>query len=94
LRRSDSSPRNNSSDQARQQTSESRTPGHFAAQEGDVLALWDGPRQRQAYEVVRPRIAQSRAAFRWAADHDDLDTAASIAVLATSLGSARSSAPS
>jgi len=23
---------------------------HFAAQEGDVLALWDGPRQRQAYE--------------------------------------------
>ncbi len=39
-----------------------------------MLALWDSPRQREAYEWFILELANLRAAFRWAADHDDLDT--------------------
>ena len=46
-----------------------------------MLALWDGPRQREAYDWFDVELANLRAAFRWAADHGDLDTAAAIAVL-------------
>ena len=59
---------------------------YFAGREADVLALWDGPRQREAYEWFTLELANLRAAFRWAADHDDLDTAAAIAVYAAFLG--------
>ena len=38
------------------------------------MALWDGPRQREAYDWFTVELANLRAAFRWAADHDDLDT--------------------
>jgi predicted ATPase/class 3 adenylate cyclase len=58
----------------------------YAAQEGPVLALWDGPRQREAYEWLGTELANLRSAFRWAADHDDLDTAATIAVFASLFG--------
>ncbi len=50
--------------------------------EADVLALWDSPRQREAYDWFTIELANLRAAFRWAADHDDLDTAAAIALYA------------
>ena len=51
-----------------------------------MLALWDSPRQREAYDWFTVELANLRAAFRWAADHDDLDTAAAIAFYAAFLG--------
>ena len=59
---------------------------HFASRQADVLAMWDSPRQREAYDWFTTELANLRTAFRWAADHDDLDTAAAIAVNATFLG--------
>jgi predicted ATPase/class 3 adenylate cyclase len=60
---------------------------HFAEREGEVLALWDSPRQREAYTWFSTELPNLRAAFRWAADHGDLDAAAAIAVYAAFLGS-------
>jgi len=70
------------------QASDTRTAHahYFAEREADVLALWDGPRQRDAYGWFTDELANLRVAFRWAADHDDLDTAAAIAVYAAFLG--------
>ena len=59
---------------------------YFAGREVDVLALWDSPRQREAYAWFTVELANLRAAFRCAADHGDLDTAAAIAVYAAFLG--------
>jgi predicted ATPase/class 3 adenylate cyclase len=59
---------------------------HFAGREADILALWDSPRQREAYEWFTVELANLRTAFRWAADHDDLDVAAAIATYAAWLG--------
>ena len=59
---------------------------YFAGREADVLALWDSPRQREAYTWFTVELANLRAAFRWAADHGDLDSAAAIAVYAAFLG--------
>jgi predicted ATPase len=59
---------------------------YFAGREIDILALWDGPRQREAYDWFATELANLRTAFRWAADHDDLDLAATIATYATFLG--------
>jgi predicted ATPase len=59
---------------------------YFAGREADVLALWDSPRQREAYTWFTVELANLRAAFRWAADHADIDTAAAVAVYATVLG--------
>jgi tetratricopeptide (TPR) repeat protein len=50
------------------------------------MALWDSPRQREAYDWFTVELANLRAAFRWAADHGDLDAAAAIATYATLLG--------
>jgi hypothetical protein len=52
---------------------------HFAGRETDILALWDSPRQRGAYDWFTVELANLRTAFRWAADHNDLDVAAAIA---------------
>jgi predicted ATPase len=60
---------------------------YFAGQEADVLAQWDSARQRESYNWFTLELANLRAAFRWAADHDDLDSAAAIAVCASILGS-------
>jgi predicted ATPase/class 3 adenylate cyclase len=49
---------------------------YFAGREADILALWDSPRQREAYDWFTIELANLRTAFRWAADHGDLDTAA------------------
>jgi predicted ATPase/class 3 adenylate cyclase len=58
----------------------------FAGCETPVLALWDSPRQRESYTWFGFELANLRAAFQWAADHGDVDTAAPIAVYATFLG--------
>ena len=59
---------------------------YFAGRETNVLALWDSPRQREAYDWFTAELANLRTAFRWAADHGDLDVAAPIATYATILG--------
>jgi predicted ATPase len=59
---------------------------YFAGREVDILALWDSPRQREAYEWFATELANLRAAFRWAADHGDLNIAAPIATYAVWLG--------
>ena len=59
---------------------------YFAGREADILALWDSPRQRQAYDWFSVELANLRTAFRWAADHGDLDVAATIATYAGWLG--------
>ena len=46
---------------------------YFAGREADILALWDSPRQREAYDWFTAELANLRTAFRWAADHGDLD---------------------
>src|SRR6516225_7789348 len=48
---------------------------HFAGREADIMALWDSPRQREAYDWFTIELANLRTAFRWAADHGDLDVA-------------------
>ncbi|OBB16983.1 cyclase, partial [Mycobacteriaceae bacterium 1482268.1] len=52
----------------------------FAGLEADIIALWDSPRQRDAYEWFTTELPNLRSAFRWAADRDDLDSAVAIAV--------------
>ena len=59
---------------------------HFAEREAHILALWDSPRQREAYTWFTTELANLRTAFRWAADHADLDDAATIATYAGFLG--------
>jgi tetratricopeptide (TPR) repeat protein len=61
---------------------------YFAGREADILALWDSPRQRQAYDWFTLELANLRTAFRWATDHGDLDVAATIATYAGFLGTA------
>jgi len=60
---------------------------YFAGREADIMALWDSPRQREAYAWFTVELANLRTAFRWAADWGDLDAAAAIATYATLLGS-------
>jgi predicted ATPase/class 3 adenylate cyclase len=59
---------------------------YFAGREADILALWDSPRQREAYDWFTTELANLRTAFRWAADHDDLDVAISVAWCASFFG--------
>ena len=61
---------------------------YLAGREADILALWDSPRQRQALTWFTLELANLRTAFRWAADHGDLDVAATIASYAGWLGAA------
>src|SRR6476620_9128680 len=59
---------------------------HFAGRESDIMASWDSARQRDAYDWFTAELANLRTAFRWAADHADLDIAATIAIYAAFLG--------
>jgi predicted ATPase len=59
---------------------------YFAAREPAVMALWDSANQREAYAWFGAELANLRTAFHWAADRNDLDTAATIACTATFLG--------
>ena len=73
---------------ARGEATEVRTrhARHFAGREADIFALWDSPRQREAYTWFTVELANLRTAFRWAADRGDLDVAAAIATYAARLG--------
>ncbi|MDT5146824.1 MAG: hypothetical protein QOC58_1469, partial [Mycobacterium sp.] len=59
---------------------------YFAGREADIMAAWDGPRQREAYAWLTVELANLRAAFRWAADHGDLDAGAATAAYSALLG--------
>lgn len=59
---------------------------YFAEREPDIMALWDSPRQREAYDWFTTELANLRTAFRWAADQGDLDSAVALAICAASLG--------
>src|ERR1700744_2409749 len=59
---------------------------YFAGREADVMALWDSPRQREAYDWFAAELANLRTAVRWAAEQSDLDIAATIATYAAFLG--------
>jgi tetratricopeptide (TPR) repeat protein len=50
------------------------------------MALWDSPRQREANAWFTIELPNLRTAFRWAADHGDLDVAATIATYVGWLG--------
>ena len=50
------------------------------------MALWDSRNQREAYDWFVVELANLRSAYRWAADHSDLDVAATIATWAAWLG--------
>jgi hypothetical protein len=75
---------------ARGEASEVRTAHacYFAGREADIMALSDSPRQREAHDWFTIELANLRTAFRWAADHGDLDVAAPIATYAGWLGAA------
>ena len=60
---------------------------YFGSREADVLALWDSPRQREAYVWFANELANLRTGFRWAFDNGDLDSAAAIAAYGSFLGS-------
>jgi predicted ATPase len=60
---------------------------YFAGREANILALWDSPLQRAAYDWFTLELPNLRTAFRWAADQGDLDAAASVAIYAAFLGS-------
>jgi len=51
---------------------------YFADLGPGLLELWDSPRQREAHDWFAAELPNLRTAFRWAADHGDIDTAASI----------------
>jgi predicted ATPase len=61
---------------------------YFAGRETDIMALWDSPRQPEAYDWFTAEMANLRAAFRWAADHGYLDVATPIATYAGVVGMA------
>ncbi|GAC1649808.1 MAG: hypothetical protein NVS4B6_25050 [Mycobacterium sp.] len=73
---------------ARGEAADARTAHarHFAGREADILALWDSPQQGKAYVWFTTELTNLRTAFRWAAEHGDLDTAAPIATCASLLG--------
>ncbi len=59
---------------------------YFAGCEADIMARWDSSHQREAYDWFTIELANLRTAFRWAADHGDLDVAATITSYAGWLG--------
>lgn len=59
---------------------------YFAGREDDILALWDSPRQREAYQWLTCEMSNLRAGFRYAADSGDLDSAVCIAACGSFLG--------
>src|SRR5271157_4454807 len=59
---------------------------YFAGREADIMARWDSPRQRAAYDWFAVELANLRTACRWAADQGDLDVAATLATYVGWLG--------
>jgi predicted ATPase len=58
---------------------------YFARRETDIVDLWDSPRQGEAYDWLTVELANLRTAFRWAADHGDLDAGSAITAYAALL---------
>ncbi|GFG49223.1 adenylate/guanylate cyclase domain-containing protein [Mycolicibacterium agri] len=54
----------------------------FAQRATQAYQAWAGPRQNDAYDWYAAEMANLRTAFRWAADHGDLDVATAIAAQA------------
>jgi tetratricopeptide (TPR) repeat protein len=61
---------------------------YYAGREPEIMAVWDSPRQRDAYTWFGTEMSNLRSAFRWAADRDQIDVAATIATYAGVLGMA------
>jgi tetratricopeptide (TPR) repeat protein len=59
---------------------------YYAGREVDVLALWNSPRQRDAYGWLSRELPNLRTAFRWSVESGDLDNSATIAFFAGLLG--------
>ena len=59
---------------------------YFADKADEILELWASPQQRAAYQWIDIEFANLRTGFRWAASHDDLQSAASIAISASIAG--------
>jgi hypothetical protein len=51
-----------------------------------MLEVWASPKQRVAHAWLDAELANLRAAFRWAMERDELDTAATVAVSAAVIG--------
>ncbi|OBA96666.1 cyclase [Mycobacteriaceae bacterium 1482268.1] len=50
----------------------------FAAKADKTFAVWDSPRQKEAYDWLTTELPNLRTAFRWATDRNDVDTAATV----------------
>ena len=59
---------------------------YFALCEAEIMALWDSPRQREAYAWFDAELANLRTAFRWAVDNGEIDSAVTITTYAAILG--------
>ena len=59
---------------------------YFADKADAILELWASPQQRAAYQWINIEFANLRTGFRWAAGHDHLHSAASIAISASIAG--------
>ncbi len=59
---------------------------YFAQLAVTYWSMWDGPGQGVAVDWVEVELANLRTGFRWAADQDDLATAAAIAAHTAMLG--------
>jgi predicted ATPase len=62
---------------------------YYAEQAVANWDIWDGPRQSVALDWVEAEYSNLRTAFRWAADHGDLDTAVAVAAHTTPLGASQ-----
>ena len=80
------SPKNNS--WLRRESDAARTAHaqYFAGREADLFALWDGPRQREAYDLVRSRIGEPALRVPLGHRQQYLDSAATIAIYAAFIG--------
>jgi predicted ATPase len=59
---------------------------YYAGKESELLTLWNSPNQRHAYDWLNSDLDNLRVAFRWAAEREDIDTAAAIATYTGFIG--------
>jgi tetratricopeptide (TPR) repeat protein len=55
---------------------------YYAGREPEVMEQWTGNRSREAIEWVEREFANLRGAYRWAADRGNVESAATIALMA------------
>jgi predicted ATPase len=61
------------------ETARNRHAHYFAADSRVNFDLWRSPRQIEAYRWLDREMGNLRAAFRWAVDHGDIETAGNLA---------------